>query len=318
MSDDIKSQLEFMSAPWDIKPISLNSPIAFALASRLKASSPHKITVTVSGRNTQTPLFVVLNHLNPNYSQSYCYFNLVLQKNTKAELVSIDGGSAFSMFRHQFDLEAQSSLTQFWLNDSHLENNKSLYIERIVTLAENAKFKDAQIFIPKGNMRLNSRIQYNGVKSCSESGGVVLANEGKFDYEPVQEHFAPNSKSNLSLKMILDKKARASFQGLVIAQKEAQKCEAKQENKNILLSKQCRVDSEPRLEILPHDIICKHGSATGEIDAKQLYYLQSRGFSYAQSQQLILKSFAQSVFNFLDEDSIMQKIVESTLENALL
>lgn len=315
MSENLKSQIEFMSTPWNVQPIVENSPIAFALSSRLKASSPHKIVMSVSSRNHEIPLIMVLNHVNVNYSQSYANFHLCLKKNANAELIYIEGGSAFSMLRHQIELEEHASLNQLWLNNSHMQDAKSIYLERSVTLAENARFKDAQIFTPAANnMRLNSHIQYHGMKAESESGGVVFANKGKFDYEPVQEHLAPLCKSNLNLKMILDKKARASFQGLVIAQKNAQKCEAKQENKNILLSKQCRVDSEPRLEIYPHDIICKHGSATGEIDAKQLYYLQSRGFSFEQAQQLILKSFAQSVFNFLERDSeenSMQKIISS-------
>jgi Fe-S cluster assembly protein SufD len=64
---------------------------------------------------------------------------------------------------------------------------------------------------------------------------------------------------------------------------------------------------------LPNDVICKHGSATGEIDKKQLYYLQTRGFRLDQAQNLLLKSFAQSALGFLEEESALQKIVESTL-----
>lgn len=317
MSEEIKSLLEFMSTPWDVNPVTQNSPIAFALASRLKASCPHKIMVTVSGHSPEVPLFVVLNHCQPNYSQSYNFLHFLLKKNTKADLVLIDGGSAFSLFRQQLELEENSSLSQFWLNNPNSENDKTTYLERIVSLAENAKFKDAHIFIPKANLRITSHIQYNGIKSYSESGGAVIASKGKFDYEPIQEHAASHTKSNLNLKMILDKKAKASFQGLIIAKKDAQKCEAKQENKNILLSNLTRIDTEPRLEILPHDITCKHGSATAEIDKKQLYYLQSRGFSIEQARQIILKSFAQSSFSFLEEETVLQKIVESTLNYAL-
>ncbi|MES2615108.1 MAG: SufD family Fe-S cluster assembly protein [Bdellovibrionota bacterium] len=318
MSDELKSHMEFMSAPWDVEPISNNSPIAFALASRLKASSPHKIQVTVSTRQNEIPLIVVLNQCNPTYSQSYSYLDFTFKANTKADLMFIEGGASFAMSRHALKLEEHAVVNEFWLNDASLENNKCLYLERIIHLSENAKLKDAQLFKPKANMKIISRIQYNGLRACSESGGVVLANEGKFDYEPIQEHLAAHSKSNLNLKIILNNKAKASFQGLIVAHKEAQKCEAKQENKNILLSKLARIDSEPRLEILPHDISCKHGSATAEIDVKQLYYLQCKGFSLEQATQIIINSFAQSAFAFLDEESTHQKIVESTLNNAFL
>ncbi len=313
MSDAIKSSIEFMSTPSETTPITQNSAIALALAARIKSSTPHKIKMSISSSGNEVPLFVVLNHLNANFSQSYCNTHFLMKKNSKAELMLIEGGSAFSLFRHELELEENSSLTEFWLNNANLGINKSLYLERMVTLNENATFKDAQIFTPQENMRITSRIKLNGIKSSSDSGGVVIANSGKFDYEPIQEHCASLSKSNLSLKMILDKKVRASFQGLITAQKNAEKCEAKQDNKNILLSRNTRVDAEPRLDILPHDITCKHGSATGEIDMKQVYYLNNRLFTDAQAKNIILHSFAQSAFKLFEEENTIQKILESSL-----
>ena len=305
-----------MSAPWEPQPISPHSPIATALASRLKSSSPHKLTLTISTRDKEIPLVIVLNDLDPQFSQSYHNFQLILKKQSTAELIFAEGGSSFSLARHQISLEEQSQLSEFWLEDFSSDRNKTSYSERLVTLAQNAKFKDAQLFSTKHKKRICSRIQLNGFKATSESGGAVLSKQGYFDYEPIQEHHASQTQSNLNLKMVLQDKARASFQGLIYAHKEAEKCVAKQENKNILLSEKSRVDCEPRLEIYPHDITCKHGSATAEIDVKQLYYLQSRGFSEQESRNIIVKSFAQSVYSFLNEESTLSQICEGTLNHA--
>lgn len=314
MNDNLKSNVEFMSTPWQGKPISKNSAIATALVSRLKASSPHKLQVTLSTKNHEVPLVVILNNCNPQFSQSYCVFHLIIKQNSKSDVIFIEGGAPFSLFRHHLELEENAKCNEFWLNTTQ-NSIKSSYMERIVSLDQNAHFNDAQFFISQGNIKIQSRIVLKGQKAISQTGGVILANEGKLDMEPVQEHRASFSKSDLSLKIILNKKARISFQGLIQAQKEALKCEAKQENKNILLSKLARIDSEPRLEILPDDIVCKHGSATGEIDKNQLYYLQSRGFNQEEARQLILKSFAQSAYPILEEGSSLQKILESTLSS---
>ena len=65
-----------------------------------------------------------------------------------------------------------------------------------------------------------------------------------------------------------------------------------QENKNLVLSKRARVDALPRLEILPNEVACKHGSATGELDPRQLYYLTTRGFSLDEAKALVVRGFA--------------------------
>ncbi len=315
-SENLKSYLEFKSAPWQPESIVKNSAIGAALSARLHNSSPHKITLTLSTQNNEVPLVVVLNHLAPHFSQSYGHFHFILSENTKCDLLLIDGGSPFSLFRHHLELGKNAQLTQVWLN-SPQSTIKSMYLERLVTLSDNAKFKDAQAFVPQGQLRINSHIDHCGVKSVSENAGVVLASSGKFDYEPIQEHRASLSKSSLSLKMILDKKAQATFQGLIYAHKGIQKCEALQENKNILISKLARVNASPRLEILPHDIVCKHGSATAEIDKKQLYYLQSRGFEEKQAQHLILTSFAHSALRLLEEESALQQIAQGIFSLSL-
>ena len=317
MSEDLKSHIEFMSTPNEGKPLVEQSPISVAITSRNKVSSSHKLKITVSTWGNEIPFFVVINHLDANYSQSYSVLDFILQQNSKADFLMVEGGSPFSFFRHHITLEENTTCNEFWIHPKSDHAKKTTYLEREVTLGENSKFFDLQFFLPKGHLRVNSLLHLKGNKSLSKTGGIVLANEGNFDYEPVQEHRGKSTESVLNLKMILDKKARASFQGLISAKKEAEKCLAQQINKNILLASTVRVDAEPRLDILPHDIHCKHGSASGEIDSKQLYYLQSRGFSQEQARAFILKGFALSVFDFLEEENSLQKLAEQTLHNLL-
>ena len=117
--------------------------------------------------------------------------------------------------------------------------------------------------------------------------------------------------------MILTGRAKSVFQGLVKIDKSAPKTLAFQNNKNLLLSKNARVDASPRLEILPNDVICKHGSATGELDSKQLYYIATRGFSIMEARKLIVKSFVAESLNNLESESFISILAESALDKAL-
>ncbi|KAB8032089.1 SufD family Fe-S cluster assembly protein [Fluviispira multicolorata] len=315
---ELKSSIEFLSAPFEAISIAPKSDIGFALASRLKASSPHEIVMKLATHSTEKPLIIVTNHLNSNFSQIYSAFKLVLSKGSQAELILIEGSSQFGMLRHSLILEENSQLTQLWLNVTagELKSSNTLF-ERNVSLGENSKFIDAQIMNPQGNTRVTSNIVFSGKKAIAKSSVAVLSTQGNFDYEPIQEHKVSQGNSHLNIKMIIANRTKCVFQGLVIIDKDAPQTLAMQVNKNLLLSKNARVDASPRLEILPNDVMCKHGSATGEIDAKQLYYLTTRGFSIAEARKLIIKSFALETLSNLESESLLLNVAEHSLEIAL-
>ncbi|WP_158997217.1 SufB/SufD family protein [Pigmentibacter ruber] len=319
-ADSLKSIIEYSSKPAEIESIAPNSDIGFALASRLKASSPHEFCISINNTScNEVPLLIVKNNTSPDFSQSYSAIKIEVDKRSKADLLLIDGRAQFNYHRHTLVIHEHGIVNQFWLQYSSIEMNKSVSLyERLVKLSENATLNDAQIFLPEGNSRVTSNILFKGEKAQANSGGTVVSLKGKFDYEPIQHHKKPQCQSTLNLKMILASRARSVFQGLVKIDKNAGKTKAVQLNKNLLLSKQARVDASPRLEILPNDVVCKHGSATGEVDQKQLYYMATRGFSPAEAKKLIIHSFARETLNNLSEASVLLPIAEATLEHVLV
>jgi Fe-S cluster assembly protein SufD len=110
-------------------------------------------------------------------------------------------------------------------------------------------------------------------------------------------HEQPNCRSWEVYKGILDDKSHAVFNGKVFVQPEAQKTDAKQTNRNLLLSEGARVDTKPQLEIFADDVKCTHGATVGRIDESAFFYLQSRGISRAQAQQVLTYAFAAEVVN---------------------
>jgi hypothetical protein len=311
----LKSFVEISSIPYDVESVAPRSDIGFALGSRLKVSSPHEIKIRVESVNQEIPLLIIANNLAPSFNQSYTALKCVIAEASTVDLALFDGAASFSYLRHTLELESRATLKQLWCHNSELNvKNATVLLERIVKLSDYAKFYDCQLFIPQGQCRVTSNILVEGSHVDAKSAATVIALNGKFDYEPIQHHKMPHTSSQLNLKMILAGRARSVFQGLVVIDKSAPKTMALQVNKNLLLSKNARVDASPRLEILPNDVVCKHGSATGEIDKKQLYYLATRGFSRRQAQQMIVKSFALEALLHLEEEHVFSSLAESMVD----
>jgi len=108
-------------------------------------------------------------------------------------------------------------------------------------------------------------------------------------------HDQPNCRSWEVYKGILDDRSHAVFNGKVLVQPEAQKTDAKQTNRNLLLSTGARVDTKPQLEIFADDVKCTHGATVGRIDESAFFYLQSRGIPRAEAQRVLTYAFAAEV-----------------------
>jgi len=125
----------------------------------------------------------------------------------------------------------------------------------------------------------------------SEMLGLYFAHgEQHFDHYTLQHHVAHHTRSDLLYKGAVKDRAHAVYSGLIRLEPKAQKTDAYQANRNLLLSPTARVDSIPQLEIAANDVRCTHGSTTAPVDEMQLFYLQSRGLSRSLAQELLVKA----------------------------
>jgi Fe-S cluster assembly protein SufD len=127
---------------------------------------------------------------------------------------------------------------------------------------------------------------------CTLNGLFMGAGTQHLDTHSVIDHAQPRCVSRELYKGILDGRARGVFDGKIIVRAGAQKTDAIQTNKNLLLSKEALVDSTPALEIFADDVKCKHGSTIGQIDAAALFYLRSRGIGEVEARELLTYAFA--------------------------
>jgi Fe-S cluster assembly protein SufD len=155
---------------------------------------------------------------------------------------------------------------------------------------------------------------------CVLNGLLMVAGLQHVDTHTRIDHEKPHGSSRELYKVIVDGKSRAVFDGKIIVRKDAQKTDAQQTNKNLLLSKEALVNSTPALEILADDVKCKHGSTTGQLDEAALFYLRSRGIGEAAARSLLTYAFASDVIQRVPVDPIrtkLQRQLQSRFEGAL-
>ena len=138
----------------------------------------------------------------------------------------------------------------------------------------------------------------DGAGASCTLDGLTLANDTQVgDFHVRVEHAQPHGTSQQSFKSVLDGKARSVFDGMIHVRPHAQKTDARQTSRNLLLSKQALANSNPRLEILADDVKCGHGSSTGFLDPNAEFYLRARGIGAAQARAMLVHAFAEDSFN---------------------
>jgi Fe-S cluster assembly protein SufD len=165
-----------------------------------------------------------------------------------------------------------------------------------VSVGRNANFTSHSISLGGALARndLNVRLDAEGA-DCTLNGLFLGNGRQLLDNHTLIDHARPHGTSRELYKGILDGKSRGIFHGKIIVRPDAQKTDAMQTNKNLLLSKEALVNSEPALEIFADDVKCRHGSTIGQLDAAAMFYLRSRGIGEDEARSLLVYAFASDV-----------------------
>jgi Fe-S cluster assembly protein SufD len=148
----------------------------------------------------------------------------------------------------------------------------------------------------KGKIRIQNDLAGPGATS-RVTGAYFADGTQHLDYDTFQEHIAPSTTSDFAFKGALRDTARAVWRGMIRVEEGAQKTNAYQENRNLLLSKTAHADSIPGLEILANDVRCTHGATLGQVDRELLFYLMTRGLTRAEAERVIVRGFFQDVLD---------------------
>jgi Fe-S cluster assembly protein SufD len=128
------------------------------------------------------------------------------------------------------------------------------------------------------------------------------------------EHVAPHTTSEEEYRGIADGRARGVFNGKVKVHPHAQKIDARQLSRNLLLSSTAEIDTKPELEIYANDVKCSHGATTGQLDATALFYLRSRGIDAAEARMLLIRAFAESILQTIEPKGLRAALEQGLRE----
>jgi len=144
------------------------------------------------------------------------------------------------------------------------------------------------------------------------NGLFILHGNNHTDNHTLVEHIAPNCFSKELYKGIINDAATGVFNGKIYVHPEAQKTNAYQSNKNILLGDKASINTKPQLEIYADDVSCSHGTTTGRMDKEALFYLQSRGLNISLAKRILMEAFANEI-----TDTVTDKSFKTYLEQRL-
>jgi Fe-S cluster assembly protein SufD len=139
---------------------------------------------------------------------------------------------------------------------------------------------------------------------CSINGLFIGDGQQHLDNYMLVEHASPHCSSRQFYNGILDGHSHGVFHGRIIVHKDAQKTDAKQTNRNLVLSDDAQIDTKPQLEIHADDVKCTHGATIGQIEENALFYLRTRGISEIEARRLLLQAFAGECLDRMNPGSV--------------
>jgi Fe-S cluster assembly protein SufD len=148
---------------------------------------------------------------------------------------------------------------------------------------------------------------------CTLNGIYLVTEQRLVDNHTTIDHAKPHCGSREVYKGILADRARGVFNGKIIVRPDAQKTDAKQTNRALLLSEDAQINTKPQLEIFANDVKCTHGAAVGQLDDEAVFYLRSRGLSESEARHLLIRAFAADVLHRMPLEAIRTGVEEALL-----
>jgi len=140
------------------------------------------------------------------------------------------------------------------------------------------------------------------------TGAYATRGRQHLDFDTLQEHAAPDTTSDLAFRGILDGRSSTVWRGMIQVDEGAQRTDAFQESRNLLLTKKAHADSIPGLEILANDVRCTHAAAISQIDKDQLFYLRSHGLPEAAAHRLVVEGFLEAIVGRFEAGAVREAV----------
>ena len=256
-------------------------------------------------------ILVISSGIDPIMVSPRVYVDM--NESSSATLIEHYLGDATSTFQNSclfFSIAENSHLDHIRIQSNPISAHHVANLD--VSLYRNGQYNFFQLSqgseLGRSNIRVNLKEEGS---QCTLNGLSLSFGNQHLDNNILVDHFAPNCTSSQNFKSILEENSSGVFNGKVTVRKDAQKTDAEQTNKNLLLSKKAVMNSNPQMEIYADDVRCAHGSSTGELDKDALFYLRSRGLDAITARSLMIRGFATELLGSIKHEGIKNYLTKA-------
>ncbi len=267
------------------------------------------------GTIVETPL--QLSHAIPDVAEPrVSYPRILLTVGAGSELTVIESyeGSAKGPLTNSFveiNVGANAKVDHVRVHD-----NAGLQVGRVdVRQSADSTYRSVVCTLRGELLRFDVRVLLEGKGArCQLDGAYLVGGTDHVDHHTLVEHRAAHCRSDQNYRGIADDRGTAVFDGIVVVQRDAQKTEAHQQNRNLLLSDTATIHTKPHLEIDADDVVCSHGATVGALDADQLFYLRARGIPAELARGLLTYAFVEQVVDEVEHEPTRERLRNAVLE----
>lgn len=265
-------------------------------------------------KNTAHPNPIKFNFALHGNVAIFPHVIFVVEAGSKATIIETysSDSKSFTDSAIQIFLEDNAHLTHYRVQK---ESPEALHIGTTeVTLKRGSLYNSTNINLGGQISRHDVHVKFTAEGGEAFVDGLYMLNGNQHhDTHSTIDHALPNCVSHQTYKGVLNDKSRGVFNGKVFVRENAHGTDAQQSNKNLLLSKDARVDTKPQLEIYNDDVKCAHGATVGQLEDEELFYLLSRGISQTLAKNLLTYGFAEEIINKIGIEEIKKDLDEVVL-----
>lgn len=264
-----------------------------------------------AGRVVEAPL--ELEHAAS--ASGVAYPRVLLTVGDDAELTVIEhyvGGATRTLTNSVVEIDVGRNAK---VRHVRIHENDGLQVGRVdVRQAADSRYVSTVVTLGGALLRFDVRslLDEPGAE-CELNGAYLVDGDDHVDHHTLVEHRAARCRSDQTYRGIVSDKGTAVFDGIVVVHRDAQKTEAHQENRNLLLSDAATVHTKPHLEIDADDVICSHGATVGSLDEDQLFYLRTRGIPEDLAKAMLTFAFLESIIDRVTDESTRHRLRENLL-----
>ncbi len=343
--------LVFENGKWNKNLSHLNNIPAGLTIGSIEEFADHSVVQSHFGKiaKNNEESFLTLNtamfpqgafvYADSNYKSEACIHLLFINDSRQNSTVSFPRNFIFAskgitlrIVENYYSIDSHqssfcNSVSEIFIDDNaHVElckveseGNEDFHIDyTAAALQKDSSFHIHTITTSGKIVRNNLRIELQKLNGSAYLNGLYITNgNSHVDNHSVVDHASPNCYSNELYKGVLNGASHGIFNGKIFVHRDAQKTNAYQSNKNILLSDDASINAKPQLEIYADDVKCSHGATTGQLDAEAMFYLRSRGIGENEARSLLTAAFAQDILDRISiesEKERLSEIVQSALK----